>query len=58
MTIASAGQDGRSSDPLKRNRARISAARALVHMSQYTGRELSAEIVALAEQPLPQRDTS
>lgn len=55
MTIARAGQNERPSDPVKRNRARISAARALVHMSQYTGRRLSPAVLELAKQPLPQR---
>jgi hypothetical protein len=56
MTIARAnGTNGRPSDPLRRNRARIAAAQALVHMSRYTGRRLSPAIVELANQPLPQR---
>jgi hypothetical protein len=58
MAIAKVGEQTRSSDPVRRERARISAARAIVHMSRYTRRELSPAIIALADKPLPQHPSS
>lgn len=57
MAIARA-MPGAPGDPIKRERAKITAARALVHISRYTGRELSPSIVRLANRPLPQRKIS